>query len=92
MVSSPLQRARATAAAAADALGLPVDVDDDLTAISNGPEVERTTTDGRTVIRFADTMVMSSYLVAFVVGRLEMTDPVDVDGTLRPRFEWIRQR
>ena len=30
VVSSPLQRARATAAAAADALGLPVDVDDDL--------------------------------------------------------------
>ena len=35
-------------------------VDDDLTAISNGPEVERTTADGRTVIRFADTMVMST--------------------------------
>ena len=32
------------------------------------------------MIRFADTMVMSSYLVAFVVGRLEMTDTVDVDG------------
>ncbi len=58
-----------------------LDVDDDLTAISNGSEVERTTADGRTVIRFADTMVMSSYLVAFVVGRLEMTDPIDVDGT-----------
>ncbi len=37
--------------------------------------------DGRTVIRFADTMVMSTYLVAFVVGRLEMTEAVDVDGT-----------
>jgi aminopeptidase N len=58
-----------------------LDVDDDLTAISNGSEIERTTADGRTVIRFADTMVMSSYLVAFVVGRLEMTEPVDVDGT-----------
>ena len=31
-------------------------------------------------IRFADTMVMSSYLVAFVVGRLEATEPVDVGG------------
>ena len=26
-------------------------------------------------------MVMSTYLVAFVVGPIEMTDPVDVDGT-----------
>jgi puromycin-sensitive aminopeptidase len=57
-----------------------LDVDDDLTAISNAPEVERTTADGRCVIRFADTMVMSSYLVAFVVGRLDATDVVDVDG------------
>jgi len=58
-----------------------LDVDDDLTAISNGSEIDRTTADGRTVIRFADTMVMSSYLVAIVVGRLEMTEPIDVDGT-----------
>ena len=57
-----------------------LDVDDGLTAISNAPEVEQTSADGRRVIRFADTMVMSSYLVAFVVGRLEMTDTVDVDG------------
>jgi puromycin-sensitive aminopeptidase len=57
-----------------------LDVADDLTAISNAPEIERSTADGRSVIRFADTMVMSSYLVAFVVGRLEMTDTVDVDG------------
>ncbi|BAN01424.1 M1 family metallopeptidase [Ilumatobacter coccineus] len=60
--------------------GITLDVDDDLTAISNGREIERTSSDGRTVIRFADTMVMSSYLVAFVVGRLEATEPVDVDG------------
>ncbi len=57
-----------------------LDVDDDLTAISNAPEIERTTDDSRCVIRFADTMVMSSYLVAFVVGRLETTDVIDVDG------------
>ncbi len=60
--------------------GITLDVEDGLTAISNGPEAERSSADGRTVIRFADTMVMSSYLVAFVVGRLEMTEPVDVDG------------
>ena len=58
-----------------------LDVEDGLTAISNSPEVERRTEHGRHVIRFADTMVMSSYLVAFVVGRLETTDTVDVDGT-----------
>ncbi len=57
-----------------------LDVEDGLTAISNGAEVERTSADGRTVIRFADTMRMSSYLVAFVVGHLEATDTVDADG------------
>jgi puromycin-sensitive aminopeptidase len=50
-------------------------------AISNGPEIEREPgTDGRVRYRFADTMTMSTYLVAFVVGPLEATDPVDVDG------------
>jgi puromycin-sensitive aminopeptidase len=57
-----------------------LDVDDGLTAISNGAEVDRQVIDGRTIIQFADTMVMSSYLVAFVVGRLEVTGPIDVDG------------
>jgi len=61
--------------------GITLDIADGLQAISNGPEVERTTADGRTVIRFADTMVMSSYLVAFVVGHLEMSSPVDVNGS-----------
>jgi puromycin-sensitive aminopeptidase len=60
--------------------GVTLDVDEGLTAISNGAEVERRTTAGRTVIRFADTMAMSTYLVAFVVGRLETTETVDVDG------------
>src|SRR5262249_43716283 len=53
-----------------------------LLAISNGAEVSRSTTDdGRVAVRFADTIPMSSYLVAFVVGPLDVTDPVDVDGT-----------
>ncbi|MEM1333568.1 MAG: M1 family metallopeptidase, partial [Actinomycetota bacterium] len=61
--------------------GISLDVEDDLTAISNGPEVDRAVEEaGRVVVRFADTMSMSTYLVAFVVGRLEVTDPVDVDG------------
>lgn len=57
-------------------------VADGLMAISNSPEVSRRETDGgRSEIAFADTMVMSSYLVAFVVGPLEATDPIDVDGS-----------
>jgi len=57
-------------------------VDDELFALSCGPEVERTPTgDGRVRIRFADTMVMSTYLLAFIVGPLEATEPVDVNGT-----------
>jgi puromycin-sensitive aminopeptidase len=56
-------------------------VADDLLAISNGPEVSRETRDdGRHVVRFADTMAMSTYLVALIVGPLVATDPVDVDG------------
>ena len=66
--------------------GITLDIADGLNAISNGPEIERVTTeendDGRrTVIRFADTMTMSTYLVAFIVGQLEMTAPTDVNGS-----------
>ena len=57
-------------------------VDNDLMAISNGPEVSRTaTTNNKVAVRFADTIPMSTYLVAFIVGRLEATAPVDVNGT-----------
>ena len=50
-------------------------------AISNGPETGRETLDdGRVRVTFADTMVMSTYLVAFVVGPLETTEPVDAGG------------
>ncbi len=46
-------------------------------AVSNGAEVERAVrADGKHVIRFAETMSMSTYLVAFVVGPLEATEPV----------------
>ena len=52
-----------------------------LAAVSNSPEVERhPLPDGRSAVRFADTMRMSTYLVALIVGPLEVTDPVDVDG------------
>ena len=57
-------------------------VADRLLAISNAAEVSRTPTgDGRVAVEFADTIPMSTYLVAFVVGPLEVTDPVDVRGT-----------
>jgi len=36
---------------------------------------------GRVAVTFADTMVMSTYLVAFVVGPLEVTEAVDAGGT-----------
>ena len=61
--------------------GITLVVPEDLAAISNGPEIERQPLDtGLVRVRFADTMVMSTYLVAFVVGRLELTDPVDAGG------------
>ena len=53
-------------------------------AISNGPEVARSVitreSGDKVAVKFADTMPMSTYLVAFVVGKLEATAPVDVDG------------
>jgi puromycin-sensitive aminopeptidase len=61
--------------------GVTLVVGDGLLAISNAPEVERRPLgDGRAAVRFADTMKMSSYLVAFVVGALDVTEAVDVDG------------
>jgi puromycin-sensitive aminopeptidase len=61
--------------------GVTLEVADDLLAVSNGPELSREPSgDGRVQVTFADTMPMSTYLVAFVVGPLEATDAVDVDG------------
>jgi puromycin-sensitive aminopeptidase len=56
-------------------------VADGLLAVSNTAETGREPlTDGRVRVSFAPTMVMSTYLVAFVVGRLEVTDPIDCGG------------
>jgi len=50
-------------------------------AVSNSAEVADTIDpDGRRRVTFAETMRMSTYLVAFVVGPLEITDPVDAGG------------
>ena len=50
-------------------------------AVANSAEISRETLDdGRLLLSFATTMKMSTYLVAFVVGPLDITDPLDVDG------------
>ena len=56
-------------------------VPDHLIAVSNGQEVSRANAGPRKVaVTFADTIPISTYLVAFVIGDLEATEPVDVDG------------
>ncbi len=58
-----------------------LDVDAELLAISNAAEKSSTALpDGKRRVAFADTIPMSTYLVAFVVGPLVATDPVEVDG------------
>ncbi|MCH7787855.1 MAG: M1 family metallopeptidase [Acidobacteria bacterium] len=50
-------------------------------AVSNGMEIERRVLDDeRTLVRFDTTMKMSTYLVAFVVGPMEATEPRTVNG------------
>src|SRR5262249_53658096 len=56
-------------------------VDGKLTAVSNTAVVGERVEHGRKVVTFADTMKMSTYLVAFVVGELEATDAVMVGRT-----------
>jgi puromycin-sensitive aminopeptidase len=55
-------------------------IDPDLDAFSNSPIAESVLVGDKRRVRFAPTMKMSTYLVAFVVGRLETTETVDVDG------------
>ena len=55
-------------------------VDRDVDAFSNSPIVDISRVGDKHVVRFSPTMKMSTYLVAFIVGPLEVTDPVDVDG------------
>ena len=56
-------------------------VPEGLLAVSNAGILRASPTgDGRVEVVFADTIPMSTYLVALVVGPLEATEPVDVDG------------
>ena len=58
-----------------------LDVPADLLAVANTREVARQELeDGAVRIHFAESMVMSTYLVAFVIGPLEVTDPVPAGG------------
>jgi puromycin-sensitive aminopeptidase len=55
--------------------GLTLVVPEAMTALSNGPEVAREPLpDGRVEVLFADTMPMSTYLVAYVVGPLVLSE------------------
>jgi puromycin-sensitive aminopeptidase len=56
-------------------------IDPTLTAVSNTTVTSETLAGGKKVVRFADTMKMSTYLVAFIVGRIEPTEPVMVGQT-----------
>ena len=61
--------------------GVTMIVPADLMAVSCGEVVSsEIVADGRRRDTFADTMQMSTYLMAFIVGDLEATEPIDVDG------------
>ena len=57
-------------------------IDEGLTAISNTSIVRETPLPGtgKKEVIFADTIKMSTYLMAFIVGEFEGTEPVYVDG------------
>jgi len=56
-------------------------VDPAMTAVSNGRVESETMEQGKKVVRFADTITMSTYLVAFIVGHIESTAPTFVGKT-----------
>ena len=49
-----------------------------LTAVSNTAVKDERVAGGRKTVTFADSMKMSTYLVAFIVGELEATEPIPV--------------
>ena len=76
--------------------GITLEVDEHLTAISNGPVIEEhsykadsaprncwlpVALHGKKRVTFGTTPIMATYLVAFVVGEFEHTEPIVVNGT-----------
>ncbi len=62
--------------------GITLVVPGEMFAVSNAREVSSEDVgDGKRRVRFADTIKMSTYVVAFVVGPFVATDPIDVLGT-----------
>jgi puromycin-sensitive aminopeptidase len=56
-------------------------IDPTLSAVSNTMIASETLAGGKKVVRFADTIKMSTYLVAFIVGRIEPTESVMIGQT-----------
>jgi puromycin-sensitive aminopeptidase len=56
-------------------------IDPGLAAVSNTALIDEHFAAGKRVLRFADSIPMSTYLVAFIIGQLEATDPVMVGTT-----------
>ena len=56
-------------------------IDPTLIAVSNTTIASETLAGGKKIVRFADTIKMSTYLVAFIVGRIEPTEPVMIGNT-----------
>ncbi|MBI5317123.1 MAG: M1 family metallopeptidase [Nitrospirae bacterium] len=53
-------------------------IDPRLTAVSNTAVASESIESGKKVLRFADSIKMSTYLVAFIVGKIETTQPIFV--------------
>jgi len=61
--------------------GITIVADDGLTVLSNAREISsEILPTGKRRTRFADTVKMSTYLVAVVIGPFELTVPCEVDG------------
>jgi aminopeptidase N len=54
----------------------------DTVAISNQDAIAKTQSNGRTIVSFDETPIMSSYLLAFVVGEIQCLEDKTKDGTI----------